>query len=186
MNKEAFLLTMYDGIQAAANVFGSNAGRPHFTHREGGGFHRICLSPIPSLIALTILQVREPQEPLSKSPHMELQSTENTVGAEYIIMEKGSRCPARLCMGCYRYPKPPRYRQDYCSLPVGVALIRQAWGSVLCRGSGGHGQSPLDTKDDGTTMTDCKSVAGPFTGREFNDVGRVTVERVHVGPVFHL
>ena len=145
MYKEAFLLTIYDDIQAAANVFDSNAGRPHFTHREGGGFHRICLSPIPSLIALTILQVREPQEPLSKSPHMELQSIENTVGAEYIIMEKGSRCPARLRMGCYRYPKSPRYRQDYCSLPesLGVASIRQAWGSVLCRGSGWTWPKPL-------------------------------------------
>ena len=181
MYNKALLLTMDDGTQAVAKVPNPNAGRPHFTTASEVATMEFIstVGPFPQVIALTVYQVRETLgTPVPKVHAWSSRAQENTIGVEYIIMEKILGVQLDFVwagMGI----------EDRFTIAKAIARYQKTWISFLFKKLGSlyyaedldrHNQSLLYTDCHGVTITDPRFAVGLSTGRDFSDDGRVAVD----------
>jgi hypothetical protein len=104
---------------------------------------------------------------------------ENTVGAEYIIMEKAQGIELERVW-------PSMNTKDRLNVVKEIAGFQAAWTSVSFTKFGSlyfaqdleefPGDEPLYISSDGVEVTDERFAVGPSTGRETIDHGRSTIE----------
>ncbi|TVY87186.1 Altered inheritance of mitochondria protein, mitochondrial [Lachnellula willkommii] len=164
MYNKAMLLTMNNGTQVVAKVPNPNAGKPHFTTASEVAtmdFARNILgTPVPKVFAWS-----------SKAQ-------ENSVGAEYIIMEK---VPGIELESVW----PSMKIGDRLAVVKAIAGFQKSWTSVSFKKFGGLyyaqdvderiGNELLYVDANGVEVTDAKFAIGPSTGRELIDNGRATI-----------
>ncbi|KAK2861443.1 hypothetical protein FQN49_004186 [Arthroderma sp. PD_2] len=157
MYNKAFELIMDNGVQVVAKLPNPNAGRPRFTTASEVAtmefMRTVCKIPVPKVYAWS--------------------SQDNSVGSEYIIMEKVSGVPLDSVW-------PSMRLDDRFALTKTIAKYQEAWmkasfshfGSLyFAEDLAGVRHVPLQ---DG--LSDRKFAIGPSTGREWFDAGRATVE----------
>lgn len=103
---------------------------------------------------------------------------DNSVGAEYVIMEKISGVQLDIVW-------PKMGLKERSALAESIAVYQKAWMSLSFKKLGslyyaedlnGHTQSPLYTKCGGVPITNPRFAVGPSVGRVHMDDGRSTVE----------
>ncbi|KAL9039161.1 MAG: hypothetical protein Q9214_004988 [Letrouitia sp. 1 TL-2023] len=164
MYNKAFLLTMDDGTQAVAKVPNPNAGRPHFTTSSEVAtmefVRKILGSPVPKVYAWSS------------------RAQNNTVGAEYIIMEKLSGVQLEVVWSGMKM-------EDRLTVVKAIARHQKAWMSCSFSQIGSlyfaedldrEPQSSLYTDSRGIEITNSRFAIGPSTGRGFSDDRRSAVE----------
>ncbi|KAF2855758.1 hypothetical protein T440DRAFT_485848 [Plenodomus tracheiphilus IPT5] len=164
MYNKSMLLTMDNGSQVVARVPNSNAGLPHVT----------TASEVATMdFARNVLGTPVPRDLAWSS-----KAQENSVGAEYIIMEKVSGIELE-----HAWPK--MNIKDRVAVVKAIAGFQKAWTSISFKKYGSLYYSkdleettrnePLYIDTNGSNITDEKFVVGPSTGREYTDNGRATI-----------
>ncbi|KAF1953450.1 hypothetical protein CC80DRAFT_518300 [Byssothecium circinans] len=165
MYNKSMLLTMDNGSQVVAKVPNPNAGMPHFTTASEAAtmeFARTLLdTPIPKVLAWN-----------SKA-------RENSVGAEYIIMEKAPGIELERIW-------PQMKIEDRLAVVKTIARFQKTWTSVSFKKFGGLYyakdldrtalEEPLYVNEGGVEIKDERFAIGPSTGRENFDDGRAIVD----------
>ncbi|KAF2127104.1 hypothetical protein P153DRAFT_424425 [Dothidotthia symphoricarpi CBS 119687] len=164
MYNKAMLLTMENGSQVVAKVPNPNAGLPHFTTASEVAtmdfVKNVLKTPVPRVLAWS-----------SKAQ-------ENTIGAEYIIMEKVSGIELERVW-------PSMDIKDRLKVVKSIALMQKAWTSISFHQYGSlyftedldepTGTEPLYFDAYGKGITDKRYQVGPSIGRESIDNGRATI-----------
>jgi hypothetical protein len=180
MYNKAMLLTMDNGTQVVAKVPNPNAGKPHFTTAsEVATMDFVCLA---SMYADTLTDISQARNllgtPVPRVFAWSSMAQENSVGVEYIIMEKVPGIELERVW-------PSMKITDRFTIVKAIAGFQKAWTSISFRKFGGlyyaedleerTGNEPLYTDANGVDITNAKFVIGPSTGREMFDNGRATV-----------
>ncbi|KKZ65633.1 hypothetical protein EMCG_08540 [[Emmonsia] crescens] len=162
MYNKAFLLTMDNGMQAVAKIPNPNAGLPHLTTASEVAtmefVRSVCKTPVPKVYSWN--------------------SRPNSVGAEYIIMEKVTGVPLDSVW-------PNMEIGDRLAVVKTIARYQEAWMSVSFNHFGslyfaqdldGFRPQRLSYEKAGIKLLDERFAIGPSTGRENVDNGRRTVQ----------
>ncbi|GKZ23147.1 hypothetical protein AbraIFM66951_002084 [Aspergillus brasiliensis] len=163
MFNKAFLFTMQDGTQVVGKVPNPNAGRPHYT--------------TASEVATMDFVRNELSTPVPKVLAWSSRASENSVGAEYIIMEK---------IGGVQLDKvwPQMDIKKRFELVKTISGYQKAWmsrsftqyGSLYYSGDLQDHRGCIIVNEDGTQSQNHRFAVGPTTGRQFLDDGRIDVE----------
>ncbi|EEH07563.1 phosphotransferase enzyme family protein [Histoplasma capsulatum G186AR] len=162
MYNKAFLLTLDNGMQAVAKIPNPNAGLPHLTTASEVAtmefVRSVCKTPVPQVYSWN--------------------SRPNSVGAEYIIMEKVPGVPLDSVW-------PRMEIGDRLEVVKTIARYQEEWMSISFDHFGGlYFTQDLDGirhqnmsyEKGGVTLLDERFAIGPSTGRERVDHGRSTVQ----------
>ncbi|EEH35874.2 phosphotransferase enzyme family protein [Paracoccidioides lutzii Pb01] len=162
MYNKAFLLTMDNGMQAVAKIPNPNAGLPHLTTASEVAtmefVRSVCKTPVPKVYSWN--------------------SGPNSVGAEYIIMEKVHGVPLGSVW-------PHMEIGDRLAVVKTIVQYQKARMSVSFSHFGGlyfaqdldgFRHQSMSYNSGGATLLDERFVIGPSTGREKVDNGRRTVQ----------
>ncbi|QVM06747.1 hypothetical protein D8B26_001453 [Coccidioides posadasii str. Silveira] len=162
MYNKAFLLTMGNDMQAVAKIPNPNAGLPHLTTSSEVAtmefVRSVCKTPVPKVYSWN--------------------SRPNSVGAEYIIMEKVPGVPLDSVW-------PNMEIGDRLAVVKNIARYQEAWMSVSFNHFGGlyfaqdldgFRHQSMSYEKGGVTLLDGRFAIGPSTARENVDNGRSTIQ----------
>ena len=172
---------MSDDKQVIAKVPNPNAGRPHFTTAsEVATMQFVGTITLVTLkvVELILFKLRdELGYPVPQVLVWSLRAQENTVGAEFIIMEKAHGVSLNSCwpnMGLGERWKiaqtVARFQQDWTS------TYFPSYGSLYLSSDLSGQPQPIDYFLKGAAATTSQYAIGPITGRDWNDDSRTTAE----------
>ncbi|RAQ44152.1 hypothetical protein AFGD_012537 [Aspergillus flavus] len=163
MFNKTFLFTMEDGTQVVGKVPNPNAGRAHYT--------------TASEVATMDFVRNTLGTPVPKVLDWSSKATENSVGAEYIIMEKVEGVqldkvwPNLDIKARFEAVKSiSRYQKAWMSTSF------TQYGSLYYSSDLGKTDGCVLLKEDGSEVKEHRFAVGPSTGREFFDDGRAALE----------
>ncbi|EEH42235.2 uncharacterized protein PADG_07055 [Paracoccidioides brasiliensis Pb18] len=153
---------MDNGMQAVAKILNPNAGLPHLTTASEVAtmefVRSVCKTPVPKVYSWN--------------------SRPNSVGAEYIIMEKVHGVPLGSVW-------PHMEIGDRLTVVKTIVQYQEAWMSVsfihfgglyFAQDLNGYRHQSMSYENGGATLLDERFVIGPSTSREKVDNGRSTIQ----------
>lgn len=162
MFNKTFLFTMQDGTQVVGKVPNPNAGLAHYT--------------TASEVATMDFVRNHLGTPVPRVLDWSSKANENSVGAEYIIMEMVTGVQLGKIW-------PNLDIRERFEVTKSISKYQKAWMSTSFTQYGSlYYSTDLDntdtcvfTKEDGSKSTGHRFAVGPSTGREFLDDGRITM-----------